>query len=183
MCGITTRYNESRFRARPDGGAARDRATRSTSAGSRPSGACSRSAVPAAWRCTRASRCCSKCRCAAAALSPALRRRSCARSSAATGRAGSAEALLPPANPGRARPDPGRCRRGDLSGPCHPALPAGAGDARRRSAAARPARRLGRGDARAARGRAATPTARAACRTSTGMTAPGAISRPTPSAR
>lgn len=47
-----------------------------------------------------------------------------------------------------------RCRRGDLSGACDPALPVGAGDDRGRSLAARSAGRLGRGVAQLDRRRA-----------------------------
>src|SRR5204863_139869 len=54
-----------------------------------------------------------------------------------------------------ARPDPRRCRRGHLSGACHPALPAGALDAGPRPHAARSARRVDRGAAQRNRGHAA----------------------------
>ena len=54
-----------------------------------------------------------------------------------------------------AQPHPRRCRRGHLSGPCHPALPAGAGDDRRRSRARGSAGGVERRHARPARRRAA----------------------------
>ena len=60
---------------------------------------------------------------------------------------------LSPLYPGRAQPHPRRCRRGDLSGACHPALSAGAGADRRRARARRSAGRVERGHARAARHR------------------------------
>ena len=47
----------ARLRARPDGHPARDRPWRSTKPACRATGAASRSAMRAAWRCTRASRC------------------------------------------------------------------------------------------------------------------------------
>ena len=54
---ITTRYERGRFRARPDGRAARDRARASTRPACRTTGAASRSARRAAWCCMKASRC------------------------------------------------------------------------------------------------------------------------------
>ena len=60
----------------------------------------------------------------------------------------------PPANPGQPRPDPGRGRRGYLSGPCDPAPPSRTGDDRRRFGTKGFARRLGRRNARTARRRA-----------------------------
>ena len=52
---------------------------------------------------------------------------------------------------GRARPDPRRCRRGDLSAARHPALRAGAGAGLRPAGSRRHARGMGRQDARLSR--------------------------------
>ncbi len=67
--------------------------------------------------------------------SPGSRRRCCARSSAATTQSGRPRHLHRRQIAVAAGPDPRRCRRGDLSRACHPALPAGARDDRRRSRA------------------------------------------------
>ena len=142
-----------RFRPRPDGRAARDRPCPLRG---RPAadGGTSRSATRAAWACTRASRCWSRCRPAAAARSsPSWRR---AARGVRPGRAGMDGREPPPRlHPGRAGLHPGRCRRGDLSAAHHAALPAGARDDRGRPRAGRPAGRLERRHARAARHRAA----------------------------
>ena len=79
-----------------------------------------------------------------------------------------------------ARLHPRGCRRDHLSGACHPALPAGARDDRRaRSRSPTCPAAWNEGHARACSASRRPTTRRAACRTSTGTTAPSAISRPT----
>jgi len=84
---ITTRYDESDF-ARALMGVLHETGHALYQRGLPANGACSRSAAPAAWRYMKASRCCSRCRSAAAAHFRLLRRRSCARLLLATDRAG-----------------------------------------------------------------------------------------------
>ena len=113
----------------------------------------------------------------------------CARARAARSLRRRSRAPIAPANLARlwrhvgARLHPRRRRRDDLSGACHPALPAGAGADRRRPRSRRSAGRLERrASARCSASCRQTMRA-AACRTSIGTTARSAISPATRWAR
>ena len=122
---ITTRYDERDFVKGADGGAARDRTRALQTQPAGAIGACSRSARARGMAVHESQSLLLEMQvCRSLRFHRSLLRRSCARCSTANGPAWEPEALYRRQIRVAPQPDPRRRRRGDLSGSCHPALPA-----------------------------------------------------------
>ena len=181
---MTTRYDEADAATRPDGGPARDRPRalqrRPAQGLARPAGRPGRAGMAVH---ESQSLLVEMQVCRSRAVPRAIWRRCWPRRFGGDGAAFAADNLYRARDPRRARPHPGRCRRGHLSAARHPALPPREGAARGRPARSPTCPAPGTRACASCSASCRPTTAWAACRTSTGRPAPSAISPATRWAR